>query len=100
MALNLDEAVKSLKTHSIVLDGKEYVAKPLTLAQLTEIQDLYANHDETVDDGYGPLVALLNAVGYPAEKIIELPVQVVMELQKDLFLSLTEAMTPAEKKKK
>lgn len=92
MTLNLDDFTKSIKTHSIILDGEEYVAKPLTLQELMEIQELYENFDETGDETYEPLRIFLEKVGYPADAILNLPVQAVMEVQRELFLSLTEAV--------
>lgn len=97
MALNLDNFMDTIETHSIILNGKEYKAKPLTLKELMEIQDIYANFDEDGDDTYGPLKILLEKVGYPAEEIMELPVQAVMQVQKELFLSLTETAEEIKK---
>lgn len=100
MALNLDDCKASIKTHSIILNGQEYVAKPLTLSELVEIQDIYSNFDENQENSFEPLKILLKKVGYPVEEILELPVQVVMELQNEIFLSLTQELKTEPKKKR
>ena len=96
--LNLDDFVKSIKTHSIILNGKEYVAKPLTLKELTELQEFYAS----VDDGdMSPVRKLFEVVGYPVDEIMELPIPAIIQVQQELFASLSETQpaTPKVSKK-
>ena len=95
--LNLDEFVKTIDTHSITLDGKEYKAKPLSMNQLAKIQALY---NESPDDSLKPVKALFTAVGYPADKLLDLPLEAIAEVQKELFLSFTPQVAQKKKPKK
>lgn len=92
--LNLDNFVKTIKTHQITLNGVEYTAKPLTLKQLAEIQKVY---NEAEDDSMGAVRALFTAVGYPADELLELPVEAIMEVQSELFLSISQRTNNLEK---
>jgi len=94
--LNLDEFAKSIKTHQITINGKEYTAKPLTMKELMSIQKLY---NDAGEDELGPVHALFTAVGYPADELLELPVQAIIEVQRELFLSIQEQLPKDTQKK-
>lgn len=95
--LNLDEYVKSIKTHQITLGGIEYTAKPLTLKQLLDIQRVY---NEAEEDSLEPVKLLFNTVGYPAEELLQLPLEAIMQVQTELFLSIQEQAQKLEKNAK
>lgn len=95
--LNLDEYVKSIKTHQITLGGNEYTAKPLTLKQLLDIQRVY---NEAEEDSLEPVKLLFNTVGYPAEELLQLPLEAIMQVQTELFLSIQEQAQKLEQNAK
>lgn len=95
--LNIDDMVASLKTHEITLGGTTYVAKALSLAELVTIQEQYQAQDG-VDDA--ALRALFDAVGYPTDELLELPVSVLLRVQTELFTSISAAVSKTPKKKK
>lgn len=92
--LNLDEFVKSIKTHQITINGKEYTAKPLTLKELAIIQQKYNEADE---DSLDAVRALFDAVGYPSDELLELPLEAIIEVQSDLFLSISQRTQKLDK---
>jgi hypothetical protein len=93
--LNIDEFKKTIATHKIILDGKEYTAKPLSLRKLMEIQELYNQADE---NSLGPVKALFEAVGYPADELLDQPIEVIAQVQEQLFLSIQGQQTVTQKK--
>jgi len=95
--LNLDEYVKSIKTHQITVGGKEYTAKPLTLKQLLDIQRVY---NEAGEDSLEPVTLLFNTVGYPAEELLQLPLEAIIQVQTELFLSIQEQAQKLEQNAK
>jgi hypothetical protein len=95
--LNIDNFKKTIATHQITLDGEVYTAKPLSLRKLMEIQDLYNKAD---DDSLAPVKALFEAVEYPAEKLLDQPLEVIAKVQEELFLSLQGQVKSSPKKRK
>lgn len=96
--LNLDEFKKTITTHQITLNGKVYTALPLSVKKLGEVQLAYNNYKE--EDGLEPLRILFDAVGYPTEELLELPLAALQEVQKELFTSIQGQVvnTPTKKR--
>jgi hypothetical protein len=88
--LNLDDFVASIKTHSIILHGKEYTAKSMTLKELTELQEYYSNAE---DGDMAPIRRLFAVVGYPVDELMDLPLPALLKVQEELFASLSEIQT-------
>lgn len=93
MSINVDEYLQALDAPSIILEGETYTGKHISVRKAAQLIRSLESADLESEEGIERTKALLDELGLPGEKLVDLPIAVFNKVLADFFTAMQDTNT-------